>query len=170
MIDWDAIVAGEGPLVWQTLWRLLGQRADVEECFQETFLAALKLSQKEEVKAWPAVLCRLATARAMDRLRQRYRRSEQTIFEVRTQGESQQKGAVSAACPVSEAVTAELTDRLRQALSQLPESQAEAFSLFILSGWTHAEIAERLAMTENAVGVLIHRARLRLRELLESCR
>ena len=73
MTDWDAIVASDGPAVWRTLWRLLADRADVEECFQETFLAALRLAEREEVQSWPAVLCSIATARAMDRLRRRYR-------------------------------------------------------------------------------------------------
>ena len=54
MTNWDAIVANEGPLVWRVLWRLLGQREDVEECFQETFLAALMLSRREAVGCWPA--------------------------------------------------------------------------------------------------------------------
>jgi DNA-directed RNA polymerase specialized sigma24 family protein len=76
MTNWDTIVASDGPMVWRTLCRLLVNRADVEECFQETFLAALKLSERETVKSWPAVLCSLAVARAMDRLRKRYRRGD----------------------------------------------------------------------------------------------
>jgi RNA polymerase sigma factor (sigma-70 family) len=62
--------------------------------------------------------------------------------------------------------TRELSERLREALSHLPQKQAEVFCLHALCGWSHREVGERLNMTENAVGVTIHRARQRLRELL----
>jgi len=52
MIDWNVIVADQGPAVWNTLWRLLADRTDVEECFQETFIAAWKLSRYQAVDCW----------------------------------------------------------------------------------------------------------------------
>src|SRR2546430_7859730 len=75
MIDWEGIVAREGQGVWRRVYRLLGNRADSEEVFQETFLAALSFSKREVVESWGALLHRLATARAVDRLRQRQRRN-----------------------------------------------------------------------------------------------
>src|SRR5258705_9978452 len=75
MIDWEGIVSRDGPAVWRTAYRLLGNRADADECFQETFLAALSFSRRSIVDNWGALLHRLATARAIDRLRQRQRRS-----------------------------------------------------------------------------------------------
>jgi RNA polymerase sigma factor (sigma-70 family) len=48
----------------------------------------------------------------------------------------------------------------------LPERQAEVFFLHALCGWSHREVSQRMEMTENAVGVTIHRVRQRLRELL----
>jgi RNA polymerase sigma-70 factor (ECF subfamily) len=70
------------------------------------------------------------------------------------------------ASPADQAVAGELSERLRDALSHLPDRQAEVFYLFALCGWSHRELAERMQMTDNAVGVTIHRARQRLRELL----
>ncbi len=167
MTNWDAIVANDGPMVWRTLWRLLANRADVEECFQETFLAALKLSYRETVECWPAVLCSLATARAMDRLRKRYRRGDH--WQNCSDGSGDRRLAEETstdAGPMEHAVAAELSERLREALSQLPEKQAEVFYLHALCGWSHREVSQRMDMTENAVGVTIHRARQRLQELL----
>lgn len=169
MTNWDSIVANDGPVVWRTLWRLLANRADVEECFQETFVAALKLARRQTVDCWPAMLCSLATARAMDRLRKRYRRRELgNQAESGRSSNSQQLADTpsTAAGPVEQAVATELSERLRCALAQLPDKQAEIFSLHVLCGWSHHEVAERLQMTDNAVGVAVHRARLRLRELL----
>ena len=64
------------------------------------------------------------------------------------------------------AVAGELSDRLREALAQLPEKQAEVFFLHALCGWSHREVGQRMEMTENAVGVTIHRVRQRLHEML----
>ena len=163
MTNWDAIVAHDGPVVWRTLWRLLADRTDVEECFQETFVAALKLARRETVDCWPAALCSLATARAMDRLRKRYRhRTSWQGNERRASAGQHLADATSpAAGPVELAVATELSERLRHALAQLPDRQAEIFSLHALSGWSHREVGERLGMTENAVGVAVHRARQR---------
>ena len=168
MPNWDAIVADDGPAVWRLLWRLLADRPDVEECFQETFVAALKVSGSQEVECWPALLCSLATARAMDRLRKRYRHSNRFTNDS-GHGPRENRLAQAAstdAGPVEHAVAAELSERLREALAQLPETQAEAFYLHALCGWSHRQLGERLQMTENAIGVTIHRARERLRELL----
>ena len=168
MTNWDAIVADDGPAVWRLLWRLLADRADVEDCFQETFVAALKVSAGQEIECWPALLCSLATARAMDRLRKRYRHGNRfTNDSGQGPRETRLAQAVSTDTdPVEHAVAAELSERLREALAQLPERQAEAFYLNALCGWSHRQLGERLQMTENAIGVTIHRARERLRELL----
>jgi RNA polymerase sigma-70 factor (ECF subfamily) len=168
MTNWEAIVADEGPAVWRLLWRLLADRGDVEECFQETFVAALKVSGSQPVECWAALLCRLATARAMDRLRKRYRQAQRFGADGRQELTDRRLAEVasSGAGPAEQAVAAELSERLRESLAQLPDKQAEAFYLHALCGWSHRQLAERLQMTENAVGVTIHRARQRLRELL----
>lgn len=166
MTNWDTILANNGPAVWSTLWRLIANRTDVEECFQETFLAAFKLSQRQSVDCWPAVLCSLATARAMDRLRQRYRsRSIRNNGKV-SNGQLLSEAPSTAAGPVEQAVASELSQRLRQALAQLPEKHAEVFYLHAICGWSQGDVGQRMGMTENAVGVSIHRARQRLKELL----
>jgi RNA polymerase sigma-70 factor (ECF subfamily) len=160
VIDWEGIVAREGPGVWRRVYRLLGNRADAEEVFQETFVAALSFARREVVENWGALLHRLATARAVDRLRQRQRRNtrrELVDFEFIGGSEAE---------PFQNAQAGELSERLRKALGVLPQRQAEVFSLHALEGWKHEEIARQMQITSDAVGVLLHRARARLRELL----
>lgn len=173
MTNWDTIVASDGSMVWRTLWRLLADRADVEECYQETFIAALKLSRRQPVECWSAALCSLATARAMDRLRSRYRQGGRRLRGAggtESAGQRLAEAASTEASPEQRAVATELSERLREALAQLPDRQAEIFYLNALCGWSHREIGERMQMTANAVGVTIHRARQRLQELLSDCR
>ena len=168
MTNWDAILASDGPMVWRTLWRLLADHADVEECFQETFIAALKLSRRQPVQCWSAALCSLATARAMDRLRRRYRQGglRSGVANDASAGRRLAEAASTEASPEQRAVATELSERLREALAQLPKRQAEIFYLHALCGWSHRELAERMQMTASAIGVTIHRARQRLRKLL----
>ena len=161
MVDWDLIVSREGPAVWRTLYRLLGDRADAEDCFQETFLAALSVWKREAVLNPRAMLNRLATARALDRLRQRYRHNARQNGRVDPDDVSSRD-----AMPEQLAEASELSERLRKAISTLPEKQAQAFCLFYLEGWDYQQIAGHQEGTVNAVGVLLHRARHRLRELL----
>lgn len=160
MEDWDRIMAREGPAVWRTIHRLLANRADADECFQETFLGAWQMASREPLRDVRAVLLRLATARSVDRLRARYRqrrREDQTEWD-----DHPAAGASPGQC----AEAAELSDRLRDALAELAPKQAEAFCLFSLEGWSYQEIAAHLDSSIDAVGVLLHRARAKLRGLL----
>src|SRR5688500_13327776 len=114
MTDWEGIVERDGPAVWRTVYRLLGRRADAEDCFQETFLAALELWRRQPVRHPRAALQRIATARAVDRLRRRYREAGRA--------RSTDWGGVadSGPSPPQRAAAAELSQRLRDALSLLP--------------------------------------------------
>ena len=64
------------------------------------------------------------------------------------------------------AEAAELALGLRQALARLSSQEAEVFCLRCLEECTYQEIADQLCIEPNAVGVILHRARSRLRELL----
>jgi RNA polymerase sigma-70 factor (ECF subfamily) len=161
MIDWRAIVAEHGGTVWQTAYRLLSNHADAADCFQETFVSAIKLARREKVKNWGPLLRRLATARALDRLRQRLRRTQRS-------GDAADWAQVASASPspVEAAEVVELRARLRRAVAELPEQQAQVFCLRYLEDMSYRQIARELALTSNAVGVVLHRARSALRGLL----
>ena len=161
MPDWGEMMAREGRAVWATAYRILGNRADADECFQEAFLAAWEASHRGSVRNWPGLLRRLATARAVDRLRQRLRRGS---AESPADWTALQDSSPSPSQTVEDA---ELSTALRHALAHLPPRQAEVFCLKALEGWSYAEIAAHLGESIDAVGVHLHRARQRLRALLE---
>ena len=56
---------------------------------------------------------------------------------------------------------------LWRALARLPRKQRASVVLADYAGWSHREIAKALGSTVSAVGVHVHRARKRLRDLLE---
>ncbi len=162
MPDWEEILRRDGPAAWRSAYRLTGNRADADECLQEALVVAVGVARREEVRCWKALLQHLATARALDRLRKRRRRG---AFEPVADWEA--VGGPSPS-PLESAEEAELAGSLRAALGRIPPKQAEAFTLHALEGWSYGEVAEHLGASVDAVGVLLHRARARLRQLLAS--
>jgi RNA polymerase sigma-70 factor (ECF subfamily) len=150
-----------GPVVWKTAWRLLGNQADASDCFQETFISALEAAERGAVRNWAGLLQRLATARALDLLRRRKRERSR-------QASAADWEMVSPENPLRQAQETELMERLRAVLGELPEPQSEAFCLRHLNEMSYEEIAGEMGLSVDHVGVLLHRARGRLRELLAS--
>lgn len=162
MIDWQLIIKEHGSGVWQTAYRLLGNDADAADCFQETFVSALEFCRRQQVRNFPALLSRLATARAIDQLRRRFRQSRcETVPADWTALQSTNP------CPAQHAQNKELTDGLRKSLSKLPPQEAQAFCLRYLNDMSYQQIANELGIKANAAGVLLHRARAKLRESFE---
>jgi len=161
--DWQTIINEYGSRVWSTAYRLLGHEADASDCFQEAFVSALELSQRQKVRNMGALLTRLTTLRAIDRLRQRKRQSQRFMH---VDDLSDVQGSVPGPAQVAEA--AELTQALREAIACLPAPQAQAFCLRYFSDMSVRQIARALNMPTGTVGVMLHRARARLRELLRS--
>ena len=161
MADWQKIVSRNGGSVWQTAYRLLGDREEAADCYQETFLTALELSRRQKVRSWPALLTRLCTCRAMDQLRRRLRETH------RVNGLDKWSSVASPnPGPVELAQASELSARIRLALTQLPDRQAEVFCMRFLNDLSYRDIARQLGIKNSAVGVQLHRARSRLQVLL----
>jgi len=154
--DWDGLVRENGPAVFGTAWRILGHAADTEDVVQEVFLEAYRLRAGLTVRCWPALLRRLAACRALDRLRQR--RTVLSLNGIHVAGNGDD--------PEATAIGKELAERLRQAVAELPEREAEVFCLRYFEDLPNQRIAELLNMQPGAVGVALHKARAKLELLL----
>lgn len=160
MEDWSNIVAQYGEAVWRAAFRLLGNEADAADCVQETFVAAVTVWRREPVRSWPALLHRLVSMQAFGMLRRRLRH--------RRRIEPAEMGDVpdDTPGPSAQAQAGEAADALRRAMARLPEQQAAAMSLRFFENLSYDEIAEALGLTSSATGVLIHRAKIKLREYM----
>ena len=161
--DWQTIVDEYGSRVWATAYRLLGHEADASDCFQEAFISALELTRRQRVRNMGALLTRMATLRAIDRLRQRKRQNQRLV-----QGADLSDLQASAPDPVQAAENTELAQALRQAIAGLSVAKAQAFCLRYFSDMSMKQIARALGTSVSRVGVLLHRARAQLRALLQS--
>jgi RNA polymerase sigma-70 factor (ECF subfamily) len=66
------------------------------------------------------------------------------------------------------AVAQEFMDVVTAAIATLPHAQATVVTMRDVEGWTAKEVCTAMALTEANQRVLLHRARTRLREALES--
>ena len=161
MTEWSEIVRQHGDGVWKTVYRLLGNHADASDCFQETFVAAMEVGRRESVRSWPALLKRIATMRALDRLRQRGRESVRWVAQA-----SDSELASRYSSPEQQTELAESIELLTRAVANLPEKQSHVVCLYYLEGFTYEQISSHLEITVSHVGVLLHRAKAELRNML----
>jgi len=103
-------------------------------------------------------LLRIAANAAIDRRRRRT---------VRDAGVLGDDVAAKGPLPDVETERVALGERLRAALDELPEHYRLAVVLFDVEGYSHAEIAEILAMAPGTVRSAVFHARRRLRALLD---
>jgi len=159
LVNWPAIVEQHGPYVWRTAFRLLSDREEASDCYQETFLKAVEYSRQKEISNWPGLLKRIATSRALDRLRRRYRNRDEPL----------ENGEVVLArepAPDEPMQHEEWMERFRQVLAELPERQADVFWLSEVEILQHREIADSFDATTQEVAMWLHRAKQKLRRLL----
>jgi RNA polymerase sigma-70 factor (ECF subfamily) len=161
--DWQAIVKDYGPTVWQTAYRLLGNHADTADCFQDTFLAAFEFAQAQPVRNLPGLLVRLATTRAIDRLRQRSRQQHYSA-----EGQDGTETVGRGPDPAGHAQVQELAGQLREAIGRLPPQEASVFCLRYLNDMSYRQIARELKIGINVVGVALYRAKAKLRDALDA--
>jgi RNA polymerase sigma-70 factor (ECF subfamily) len=163
VIDWQIIIKKHGLAVWQTSYRLLGSAADAGDCFEETFVCALEVSQRQQIGDFGRLLPAVATARAIDRLRQRYRyrqvREDSTdlVFVPREGAE-----------PIGQVQVEELAGKLRKALAQLAPKEADVFCLMNFNNMGYGPIAKELGIKRSTAKVLLRRAIAKLKNLLST--
>ena len=157
MPDFNADLTACESDVWKTCVRILGDEEEARECFQQTYLDALQIEPRT-VRSWPALLSRIATRRAMDLLRRKYR-DRQVMPTLAVEPQQQDP-------PDANLRYQELRGGIRRALAGLPARQAEAFWLRHIEDWTPEEIGRELEIEPGNVRVLVHRAIGHLRRTL----
>lgn len=157
MTDWEEIVRRYGPSAAQAAWRILGNVADVEDAVQQALMQVFELRKRQVVRHWSSLIRRTATCRALDILRRRKMTQDLEIEPL----------AISSDQPETNAICRELSQRLRQAVAELPEREATVFSLRYFADLSNQEIADELGITPGAAGAALHKARRKLQESLE---
>ena len=152
MSDWEELVNEHGPALFAIASRILGDSAAAEDVVQEVFLEAFQMKQRRELSQWSGLLRRMATCRSLDWLRKR-----KLAVSVEALALASRMGD-----PFADAVSRELAERLREAVSELPPHEGEVFCLRYFEELSYQRIAEVLNTTSGAVATALHRARAKL--------
>jgi RNA polymerase sigma-70 factor (ECF subfamily) len=146
--------------VFRTAQRITGSAADAEDVLQTVFLRLMKgqgtydLSQNAE-----AYLSRAAINASLDLLRSRTRAKSVGLGDV-----DSESIASKFRSPEAEHADRELQTLVRQAVARLGKTAGEMFVLRYYEGYDNHEIAGFLKTSPLVVGVVLHRARTKLRK------
>jgi RNA polymerase sigma-70 factor (ECF subfamily) len=150
----ESAVRAYSPELFRFAYWLCRDRALAEDLVQETFARAWKswerLHDTEAVKHWLFTILRREHARL-------YERREPERVWVEDEAEMERLAGHVWQPDLS----------VREALMRLPESYRAPLLMQVLGGFSAAEIAAALGLTEDAVLARVSRARRGLRELLE---
>ncbi len=157
------------PRVYAIAIRMLNDPDDAEEVLQETFISACKnINKFEERSALGTWLHRIATNAALMHLRKRKHRevSLDEPIEVQDGDDIYREVQDWTLAPDDHAMNSEVRDVLEKAISELPDTLRTVFILREIEGYSTEETAQILGISVSAAKVRLHRARLRLRQLL----
>jgi RNA polymerase sigma factor (sigma-70 family) len=145
-------------VVWRFLVSALGTE-EAEECFQETFVAALRayprLRADSNLRAW---VLTIANRKALDAHRARARRAL-PVEDVTAvgDGETARRSTASPREPDRE---------LWDAVKALPSRQRSAVVLRFVGDMPHREIAQAIGCSEEAARRSLHEGLLKLRKVV----
>ncbi|HTA06224.1 MAG TPA: RNA polymerase sigma factor, partial [Solirubrobacteraceae bacterium] len=152
-------------VVWRYLLARVGS-AEAEDCFQETFIAAMRayprLRPDSNLRAW---VLTIAQHKAFDAHRARTRRAQPAAEPeelAQAAGRHQDGSAPSAQ---DELLARE--ESLWQAVAELPERQRSAVTLRYLGDLPHREIAAVIGCSPEAARSSLHEALGKLRKVVE---
>ena len=151
--------------LWSLVVRMVPDPDQAADAVQEAFFSAyrnLSSFRGGSVRSW---LSRICVNAAMDAQRARRRRPSQPYPELDDQ--SWQPPAGPEADPERQAMGAERSRVLGDALARIGADQRAAIVLFDVEGFDYAEIAAMTGVSLGTVKSRIHRGRLALRGLLE---
>jgi RNA polymerase sigma-70 factor (ECF subfamily) len=137
-------------------------RDEAEEVVQETWMAVLSgIDRFEGRSAFKTWLFRILINRARSRARREARSIPFSALPLAF--EDSLPGAVS---PEHDVLAAEVRALLESAIASLPRAQRQVISLRDVEGWSAQEVCGALALTESNQRVLLHRARMKVRDQL----
>lgn len=144
--------------IFRTAYRITGSTVDAEDVLQTVFLRLVRRTDNRELSPNPTSYLLRATINAsLDIMRSRNR-------SVRFEQIDADRLVSPQLNPEAEQTQIEMKRAVRAALGQLSPKMAEILTLRYFEGYGNQEIAKLLNMSQLVVGVMLHRARTRLRK------
>ena len=159
----EEIYRAHASRLYSLVFRMTGSAEEAEDLLQEIFLHAhTRLGSFRGDSALGTWLCRLATNHCLDFLRGRQSKMARATESLDDDGAAEPRAHVPL---VPSAVSRVDLDR---AIARLPAGCREAFVLHDVEGFEHGEIASMLHISAGTSKSQVHKARLRLRAMLQA--
>ena len=166
------VIERHGSQMYAVALRIMGDHSEAEDVVQEAFISACNKASgfegRSKLSTW---LYRITTNAALMRLRKR-RDDVVSLDEPQSWGDDSNLAPRELSDwtiePSQQALTQELRHVMQAAVENLPPSLRAAFVLRDVQGLSTQEAADALEISESALKVRLHRARLALREKLAS--
>jgi RNA polymerase sigma-70 factor (ECF subfamily) len=148
--------------VYALCLRMMGNPTEAEDMTQEVFLQLFnKIGMFRGDSAFTTWLHRMTVNQVLMHFRKRSTRSERTTEEGETPVQIVQGTANPNKMPVVDRIA------LERALQQLPTGYRTVFVLHDIEGYEHYEVADMLGIAEGTSKSQLHKARLKLRQLIK---
>jgi RNA polymerase sigma factor (sigma-70 family) len=153
------------------VWRFLVSRvgaADAEDCFQETFIAALRaypqLRRGSNLRAW---VLTIAEHKALDMHRARGRRAVPVAAPEMLGANTERAPSAEQRAPSAEQLLLARQQELWEAVAALPERQRSAVVLRYVADLPHSAIAAAMGCSPEAARRSLHEGLSKLRKAVE---
>jgi RNA polymerase sigma-70 factor (ECF subfamily) len=148
--------------VYALCLRMMGNPTEAEDMTQDVFLQLFnKIGMFRGDSAFTTWLHRMTVNQVLMHFRKRSTRSEKTTEEGETPVQIVQGTANPDKMPVVDRIA------LERALQQLPTGYRTVFVLHDIEGYEHYEVADMLGIAEGTSKSQLHKARLKLRQLIK---
>jgi RNA polymerase sigma-70 factor (ECF subfamily) len=144
--------------MYNSCLRITNDEDDAKDVLQEAFISAFRnLSSYKGEAAFGAWLKRIVVNKAINHIKKRQLETASLDMD--------QHDLAPENDPLEQDINYS-TERIRQAIQKLPKGYRVVFSLYLLEGYDHQEIADILGITVSTSKSQYNRAKKKLRELL----
>jgi RNA polymerase sigma-70 factor, ECF subfamily len=159
----EALYDSYGEAVYRLALRMLGNAADAEDLTQEVFVDFWQKQQYDASRgSLITFLLTMTRSRSLNRIRQRQSKTQllqrwEKVMPMSYADNSLEK-----------AVLAEVSEKIRVALDQLPSAQRQILEMAYYDGLSQSEITDRLDIPLGTVKTRSRQGLLKLRKLLHN--
>ena len=151
-------------MIWRVCWHYTGDREAASDCGQDTMVRVWRGLEKYHGDcAFETWVYRIAANCCIDYLRKKKRDRSESIEPLREQGFDPADTSPGTA---EQVVAKDERQRLREAISLLPDEQREALVLTQLQGVPYEAATVQLGVSEGTVKSRVNRAKAKLKEWL----
>lgn len=171
LLDPELLLDRYGERIYRLARRMSNNDADAEDVMQNTLIKILRKADTYRGDSDPmGWIYRITLNEAREIHRKRKRRPAVSLDSLPVDfDDTQHPTGISdfSKRPDKAAMAAEIEERIRAAIEELPDGYREAVVLYDLEGVPYAEAAELMGLSLGGFKTRLHRARLHLRGVLE---